>query len=468
MKVLLLNPPFYSKSGARFNRSARWPSTSHSDVVCYPIYLSWATGWLEKNGVECKLVDAIARRLTLEDVIGICVGFQPDIIVEDTSLPSIYQDAETAKALAPYCFKMVMVGTFASALPNETLELSGADYVVRGEYDIALANLALKEPLLHQLGANRKIIQGTPFIEMDELPFNSQIYGKHLRIEDYFYSLARYPEVQIQGSRGCYYSCNYCTQPQVLTNHSVRWRSASNLVDELEWIRDNLKQVKDIALEDDAFTSNEKRTLEFCREIEARHLDVSWIVESRVTTSLELLKAMKRAGCKMFIVGFESGSQKVLDLAHKGTTVEQAVRFSENAKVAGIKVMGCFMLGLLGETKETMRETFALAKKVNPDFYFFASAIPFAGTEFYDICRKEGYLTAEDWGDWLDGEGYSRNVVSYPGLSSEEIADTMNNFYLRFALRPSFLLKSFRNFLDQPDSYIRAFKEGLRYFTHKK
>jgi radical SAM superfamily enzyme YgiQ (UPF0313 family) len=463
MRVLLLNPPFVP----RFNRTGcRWPSKTRSDTVCYPIWLAYATGWLEKNGVEAKLIDAPARCLNLEDVARAVEEFSPDIVAVDTSTPSIINDVKVASFLKKtFNVTTVLVGPHVSALPEETLSMSrNIDYVITGEYDIALLELTKKAP-------ESKIIRGKPFENLDALPFVSEVYKNHLQIKDYFYSLCRYPEVQIMSARGCPFMCNYCCWPYVFTGRNVRYRSVKNLVDELEYIKMKLPQVKDIIIEDDTFTCNRKRVLEVCEEIKRRKLDISWIVNARADVPYEVLKEMKSAGCRMLIVGYESGSQKILDMAKKGIKLETMRRFAKDVKKAGLQTMGCFMIGLLGETPETARQTFEFAKEVDPDFYFFSPATPFAGTEFYRICKEKGYLIAKDWSEWTDDEGYLRVVVSYPEFSNEEISKTIDEFLWKFAFRKKFIFKSLKKILRHPimegSRFVRSLIHGVRYYQSR-
>lgn len=463
-RVLLLNPPFVD----RFNRTGcRWASKTRSDTVCYPSWLAYATGWLEKNVVKAKLVDAPARCLDFYEVCKIIEGFEPEYIVIDTATSSIDNDSEVAKTFKEYYHsaKVVMAGPHASALPKETLLMSQADHVVVGEYDIALLRLVRGKE-------TSRIIQGAEFENLDLLPFASQVYKEHLRIEDYFYSLCRHPMIQIMGARGCHYHCNYCAWAHVLTGRNVRYRSVGNLVDELEYIASELPQVKDIVMEDDTFTHDKKRVLEVCREIKRRKLDIDWIVNARADVPYQVLKEMKSAGCRMLIIGYESGNQQVLNMAKKGLKLETMRQFSKDVKKAGIQTMGCFMIGLLGETAETAKETFEFAKEVDPDFYFFSPATPFAGTEFYKICKEKGYLVAKDWGEWVDDEGYLRNVVSYPQFSNDEISNIIDEFLWRFAFRRKFIFKSLGKVVRHPimegGRFLRTLKHGVEYYMDKK
>jgi len=462
-RVMLLNPPFVP----RFNRTGcRWASKTRSDTVCYPSWLAYATGYLEMNGVEVKLIDAPACSESLTSVIQQCREFNPDVIVIDTATTSIANDVKVAKVLKTDLPKaeIVMVGPHASALPEETLEASGADYVVKGEYMVVIQEILEGN---HDHG----VVQGIPFDNLDELTFISKTYKKHLKIEDYFFSLAKYPEIQIMTQWGCKHFCNYCVWTHVLTGRNVRKRSVNNVVDELEWISENLPQIKDIILEDDTFTDDIERVVEICDEIIRRGLKLSLIANARANVPYLAMVKMKKAGFHRLIVGYEHGDQNILNFCRKGITIEQMKKFAEDAKRAKMEVMGCFMVGLFGETRETAQKTYDLAVELDPDFYFFSPATPFPGTVFYDLV-KDRFLTAKRWEDWVDEDGFLKNVVSYPEFSDVEIRETIDKFMIKFAFRPKFIKKASVEILKDPVTEIRRWwkivRGGLEYFVQDR
>ena len=114
---------------------------------------------------------------------------------------------------------------------------------------------------------------------------------------------------------------------------------------------------------------------------------------------------MKEAGCRLLVVGYESGNQNVLDETRKGIKLEQSEEFAKNTKKLGIKVFGCFMIGLKGDNLETIEDTFRFAKKLYPDMVFFQQAVPFPGTAFYAWAKENGYLRTEDYSKWLNPDG---------------------------------------------------------------
>jgi radical SAM superfamily enzyme YgiQ (UPF0313 family) len=201
-----------------------------------------------------------------------------------------------------------------------------------------------------------------------------------------------------------------------------RVRSISNVLDELEWIQENLPEVKEMFFEDDTFTINKRRVLEFCRKYKERGLDITWSCNTRADTlDLETMKRMKKANCRLLIVGYESGSDEILKNIKKGFTTKQIKDFARNARKAGLLVHGDFIIGLPGETKETIEVSKQLIKEVKPDILQVSVASPFPGTEFYEWCREKGYLLTDDPNEYLDMQGHQKAIISYPELTNEEM-----------------------------------------------
>lgn len=246
--------------------------------------------------------------------------------------------------------------------------------------------------------------------------------------------------------------------------HSFRTRSHKNFVDELEWIKQNMPEVKEIFIEDDTFTVDKQRVAKICDLIEERNLDIVWSANVRADIPYQVLKRMKQTGCRMLIVGYESGSQILLNNVRRGITLQQAEEFTEKARKLGLKIFGCFMLGLPGETRETMQETFDFARKLRPDMVFFQQAIPFPGTHFYDWCQQNSYLVTTDFNRWLDPEGRLAFLVSYPQLSSDEIERFRDKATINFYTSPKQLWYTFRRNLNWSEM-VRLTKAAIDYIT---
>jgi len=436
MKIYLLNPPFLP----HFGRSARWQDTGRAGTLYYPIWLSYATALLEQEH-ETRLVDAPAWGWSKADVLRDVCEFKPDILVFDSSFPSLKNDIDVAseiKAHSPST-TMILVGPPASLYAEKILEDSGVDIVARWEYDFTLMELA---SVMQDNGDISKVA-GISYRRdgevvhnpdrtfstsemLDTVPFVAPIYKKHLKINDYFLGQSLFPEVQIFTGRGCPNQCTFCAWPQTLTGRCYRVRKISSVLDEMEWIEKNL-HVKEVFFEDDTFTINKERVIEFCNGYLERKLSVAWSCNARANTlDLETMQLMKKAHCRLLIGGFESGSEDILKTIKKGITLDQIRRYTKNAKKAGLMVHGDFIVGLPGETKETIQTTRALINEIRPDIIQIAVASPFPGTEFYDWCRERGYLLTDDPNEYLDADGHQKAIISYPELSNEEMVAEVN------------------------------------------
>ena len=433
MKIYLLNPPYFP----HFGRGMRWQDTGRGGTLYYPVWLSYAAAVVEQEH-EIRLVDAPAWEWGRDDVTQDAVRFDPDLIVLDSSFPSLNNDISVAESLKKHLdCKIVLVGPPASQFPDEILK-SGVDIVARWEYDFTISEIAdtISE------GGSMEGVEGISYREdgivkhnpdrpftssedLDNIPFVSKAYKKHLNIKDYFLGSSLYPEVQIFTGRGCPFRCTFCSWPQTLMGRKYRVRSTSNLLDELEWIQDNL-DVKEVFFEDDTFTISEKRVLEFCRGYKDRGLDVTWACNARVSLDYETMREMKNAHCRLMIAGYESGSDEILANVKKGSTVDEAREFARNARKSGLLVHGDFIIGLPGETKETMEMTRKLIKEVRADILQVSVASPFPGTEFYDWCKENRYLLTDDPNEYLDSEGHQKAIISYPWLTAEEITSMVD------------------------------------------
>lgn len=481
MKVLLLNPPFKTELG-KFSRASRSPAITKSGTMYNPIWLAYACAYLEKNKIETLLLDSCADQINLVETIKRIKKFNPQLIVIDTSTPSINEDvhcAEEIKKELPNTH-ICLVGTHPSVLTDEVLDMSNSiDSIARHEYDVTVVDLA------NAIEANRDLstVDGISykkdnqnihnkdreyFENLDEIPFVSEVYKKHLNINNYFFSAATLPMVMIMTGRGCPSRCFFCVYPQTFHGHKYRLRSAENVVAEFEWIVNNLPEVKSIGIEDDTFTANPERAKEICRMLIKKGINkkVKWWANTRVHTDLELMKLMKKAGCRLIIPGFESGSQEILNNIKKGTKIEQAVEYMKNARKAGLLVHGCFMVGNKGETKETMEQTLKFAIKLNPDSAQFFPLIPYPGTQAYEWAKENGYIKTFDYSKWLKEDGNHECVLNLPDLSSEELVEFCDFARRKFYLRPRYLMykafQSLRNF-DEMKRNLKAFGRLLRF-----
>lgn len=476
MHILLLNPPFLKK----FSRPQRSPAVTKSGTLYFPMWLAYAAGVLDENGFDVDLIDAPADGFSIDDIIQRVKKHPPHFIVLDTSTPSIYNDVAVAgqmKEICPSSF-ITLVGTHVSALSEETLAIDKrVDAVARGEYDYTLLDvartLAGKGNLRNIPGLSFREADsithnpGRPYIEdLDALPFVSTVYKKFLRIENYFNPNALYPMVTITTSRGCPFPCTFCVYPQTLMGRGFRLRSTGNVVAEMEYITQNFPQAKAIFFEDDTMTVNKSRCKELAELILQKKVRISWTANARVGLDYETMRIMKKAGCRSFCVGFESGSQKILDNMKKKANLEEMESFMTNARKAGILIHGCFMAGLPGETKETLQETLALAKRLNPDTVQFYPVMVYPGTEAYAWYKERGLLSTSDFTRWITQEGLHNTVISTEHLSATDLVKFCDNARRSFYLRPGYLFYKLIQMIRQPRELRRTIKSARVFFKY--
>ncbi len=479
----MLNPPYMP----HFGRCMRWQDTGRAGTLYYPIWLCYAAGLVEQE-YETRVVDAPAWDWDRKQVLADIKMFEPDLIVMDSSFPSLNNDisvAEEIRECSP-SVKVVLVGPPASQFPERILQSKGIDIVARWEYDLTIREIVdtlAKDGGMQNIKGisykqNRQILHNpnrefTKSEDLDSIPFVSKVYAKHLNVEDYFLGNSLYPEVQIFTGRGCPFQCTFCSWPQTLMGKKYRVRSIPNVVDEMEWIQRNLPQVKEIFFEDDTFTIDKTRVIAFAREYMARGLTIAWACNARVGLDYETMRIMNQANCRLLIVGYESGNDDILRNIKKGTSVDAIKQFARDAKRSGLLVLGDFIIGLPGETKATVCQTRELINQIRPDVLQVSVCSPFPGTELYEWAKKNGYLLTEDPNDYLDEKGHQKAIISYPELSNEEMVKIVDGTLRQYYLSPRYIPLALRQVFRRNGKHEfcrmwRLSKEFLRYLSYRK
>lgn len=481
MKIYLLNPPFLEG----FVRCGRWQGvTARGGTLDYPKWLSYTAGILEKDGNQVKLRDAVASKYTLEDVINEIQDFHPEILVIETNFSSLKHDIGVVSEIKTRMNRKiisVIAGPPTAVYPEEIILNDCIDIVARHEYDFVVADLvkATKEHrtfdtvdgIWYKQDGTVKRNKDRRFStadEMDALPFVSKVYLKHLNIHDYYLSQSLFPEVQIFTGRGCPFLCSFCSWPENLMGRKLRFRSIGNIVSEFQYIIEHLPSVKEIFIEDDTFTLQKERVCTLCNELIEKKIRITWSCNARADLDFETLSLMKKAGCRLIIVGYESGSDAILNSIKKGITIDQAKQFTKNAKKAGLLVHGDFIIGLPGETHKTAQATLDYINEIKPDIIQVAVATPIPGTAFYDYVKKNGYLLIDDMSESIDKNGYQKCIVSYPDFSKEDIESWVNKILKNYYLNPRYVFTFLRGVvrgggLEHAKCVTKAGIEFLRY-----
>ena len=470
MNVLFLNPPFLP----RFSREQRSPAVTKSGTYYYPKWLAYAAGVAIKEGHNVDLVDAPVSGDSVESLIHRIESKGIQALVCDTSTPSIVNDADVLaqiKMRLPHLHTM-MVGRHVSALSIETLNLSpGADCIALREYEYTVRDwlVALS------CGASFESIDGIVYRDskgglitnkeraaiedLDELPFVTEVYKRFLNVEDYYYGHSLHPLVVFDTTRGCPYKCSYCVYPQTFSGHRVRFRSVNNVADEFDYVAREMPNVKTIMLEDDTFIVNKKRTENLADELIKRGNKIPFDSNCRadIGADVDFLKKLHKAGARLFCVGFESADEDVIKKMQKNNSTRgddkyhsEAEKFVASCQEAGIMVHGCFMVGNLNETKDTMEKTLKWSQKLKPDTAQFYPIMVYPGTSAYKEAKEMGYLQTEDFTQWLTGSGVHNSVVDLPGVTRQELVEFCDSARRRFYLNPKYLWYKFKQSIKDP------------------
>ena len=477
MRLVFLNGPYRELP---YSRASRSPAVTKSGTIYYPLGLGYAAGLAQAAGLQVDLVDAVARGLAREEVVTELRRQGADLILIDTSTPSIHEDVLTAgqlKQALPQA-KIFLVGTHATALPEETLHLDRRiDGVLRGEYDqtaIELARMLAQggdwdrvsglsfrqgDAIIHN--PDRDLIQ-----DLDQFPFFSEVAARHLRLEDYFFAAARFPMLMLNTARGCPHRCGWCLYPQVMHRGKYRARSPENVAAEFAWIARELPQVREVGIEDDLFTADRGRVRRICELLISQGNPLPFWCDTRVDLDLETMRRLKAAGCRLLIAGFESGEQAILNEIGKGTRVEQAYEFMENARRARLLVHGCFVLGNPGETRASMAATLELAKRLGPDTAQFFPMMVYPGTSMFQWAQGQGYLQHVNYREWLTEEGMHNSIIDLPGLPGSEVMRFCAYARREFYLRRGYVLHKLAQSIRSPVEARRNIKAFYSFARH--
>jgi hopanoid biosynthesis associated radical SAM protein HpnJ len=391
-------------------------------------------------------------------------------VVLFTSTPGLPVDiriAERMKDLNP-ALKIAFVGPPAAVEPERVLASSRAiDFVVRGEFDHQVVDFANGKPAAELPGVSYRGDGGfvhnpeAPAIEdLDALPWVTKVYQRDLDFTRYNVPFLLHPFVAFYSSRGCPAMCTFCLWPQTHSGHRWRKRSAADVANEARYAWESFPGLREIFFDDDTFNYQKARTLEVCARL--KPLKITWSCTTRVTTDYETLRAMKEAGCRLMIVGYESGDPQILKNIKKGATVEMALRFTENARKLGLAIHGDFIVGLPGETRESLQRTVDFAKRLDVDTIQVSIAHPYPGTEFYDYVRRNGLITIDAM---TDESGHQLPNIVYPGLDRAELVDWVERFYGDYYFRPRVAWRIMRKALFDSSERRRLYKEAREYLS---
>lgn len=462
MRTLFLNPPSYDDFDG--GAGARYQAKREVWSFWYPTWLAYPAGMLP----GARLLDAPPIDLSIEETVRI--ASQYDHVVVHTSTPSFRADVRTAEAIkaARSDVTIGFVGGHVTALPEESLRYAPViDYIARKEFDLATVAVAEGRDLADIRGVSFR--RGDAVVhndepppltpeELDALPFATAVYERDLDYKKYNSPYCQYPYVSLYTGRGCPARCTFCLWPQVTTGHSYRVRSVGNVLEEVSHMRRRFPEMKEIFFDDDTFTADPPRAREIAKGL--GRLGITWSTNSRANVDRDTLKALKDGGLRLFVVGYESGNEQILKNVRKGVGLERARRFTRDCHELGILIHGTFILGLPGETRDTIEETIRFAQEMNPETLQVSLASPYPGTAMYDFVVRNGFLTVDSL---VDETGYQKCTVSYPEVSSNEIFKAVEAFYRRYYFRPRYIWKSIKKMASSREEAKRLLGEGVQF-----
>jgi len=470
LKTLFLNPPSFENFDG--GAGSRWPATREIESYWYPVWLAYPTGMLE----GARLLDAPPHYVSAEETINICRDYE--LLVLFTSTPGFPGDIKLVQRIKDVNPKIqvAFVGPHVSVLPEQSLkQCSAIDFVVRKEFDYAIVEYAQGKPREEILGISYRHNGGVvhnpdrPVMQdLDALPHVTDVYKRDLDVTRYNVPFLLYPFVSLYTTRGCPAQCTFCLWPQTLSGHPWRKRSTDDVAREMAKAKEYWPNVREFFFDDDTFNIQKARTIELCAKL--KPLKLTWSCTSRVTTDYETLKAMKEAGCRLLIVGYESGDQQILKNIKKGATIERARQFTKDCHKLGLVIHGDFIMGLPGESHETIENTIQFAKQLDVETIQVSVAHAYPGTELYDYAVKNGFMVADN--KMVDEGGHQLAHIQYPGLPADEILEAVHRFYDEYYFRPKAVVRILRKAAFNSVERKRLYKEAktflkVRAMRHK-
>jgi len=426
MKVLVLNPP---SEGSGFSRDGRCQSSGSLWLSVFPPVMLPSIAGSVRTKYNTMLMDCIGSKISFSKCLEMAEEYRPDFTVVNTSTPTFDKDIMVAQQIKEYTkSKIIVYGEFVTNAYKEVLNKHPfIDYVVRGEAETPVMNILAGKK--NSPGVATRTYDGEIWQEpdLDKLPMPA--YDLMPR---YCYPLKEKPWMFIRSGRGCPYKCSFCVVPKI-SGGKIRYHSADYMIRQVKII--NKLGIYYFMLWDDMATYDKNRMLAFCKVMVKTGLSKKnkWLCTTRINhMDEELARNMRQAGCFMISLGIESGDQAVLNFNKKGITLEQVKRTVQAVRASGIKIVGHFIIGLPGDTKETIRKTIKFAKELKINFAQFYTVATYRGSELYALAKRKGWLLKKSY-EQID---QVTSNLAFPNLSAKDIEELRRKAYLSFYLRP--------------------------------
>jgi anaerobic magnesium-protoporphyrin IX monomethyl ester cyclase len=494
--IMLVNPPtpdgaYWIRTQHRVGRRTRenmvWPQVSLAQMAAllHPVY-------------KLKIVDANAEKMGWKEFTSLLDKYQPRYYMTQVTAPTLENDMYGCFLAKARGAKTIAFGTHVTPIPRETLRpFPNLDFILVGEPDLTIRDLLdhlegkidQRSPEIRRLiencdpsyqpsikedgSVNMHGIKGLawrngdeivlnlprPFINsLDEMPIPMH---ELLPLQKYRMPLIKGPFTFIVTSRGCPAGCTYCIK-HVSYQYSARVRSPKLIMEEM-W---RLKElgINNIHMYSDLFTVSRDQVVELCQRMIDEKINIHWTSNSRVDfVDEEMLQLMGRAGCRLISWGIESGNEQILKHARKGAYPEKAERALKWAKKAGIMNWGYFIIGLPGETEETIRQTIEFSKKLPLDIALFHVAAPYPGTPFFFEVVENGWFRPGT--RWENVDMDKGTVLDYPDLPAERLLYWQKRAFREWAFRPGPIFTYFKMLVSDISTVNSALNVGFQHLT---
>ncbi|HTY45505.1 MAG TPA: radical SAM protein [Patescibacteria group bacterium] len=443
MKALLINPPT-----GKYMRDERCQVPVESRVAeppRPPMDLAYMAAVLEQRGLKCMIKDypMYARNgwPVLEKDIR---GFAPDFLVISTTTPTLYDDITActiAKHVDPHITTIAKGAHFLVFDTDVLRTFSDLDVVMRGETEMTIAEIASGSDLRRIKGITFRSSEGD-LVRNEDRPLvddlNALPYPARHLLDNALYRTpdTGEPITFIYTARGCPAQCLFCAAGLV-SGRTLRVRTIPGVIGEIEeCVR--TYHIKNFFFRADTFTWNKEWVIGLCKEIVRRRMRIRWGTNSRVDTiDAERVAWMQKAGCRVIGFGAESGSQEILHKMRKHITVAQIEEAVRLCRAYGIDSFLHFVIGLPWDTRETIADTARFMRKVSPSFVEVNIAYPIPGTDFYDICSKEGLFEQE-----VVGRNHISPATRTYALSGRQLVEARKEMLRQYYMRPAYIFDS--------------------------
>ena len=443
----------------------------------FPYGVACLAQYVRDRGHQVKYLEPSIEQMSLDEYKDYILENKFDMIGIGSTTLQIGKTIKTFEIIKKINPKIITVlgGIHGTIMPKETLNLTDAiDYIILGEGEKPFYRLL---QLLESKDFEKiRKLSGIAFKRKGKMiinppDFSNMLLPKEFPVPAYdLFPMGKYftqityskdfPAYSILCSRGCVFKCAFCNASDIM-GQRVRYKKPEDVIDEILVLK-NKYGAKGLIFQDSTFTVNNEWVKDFCKQMIAKKVNISWACNSRVdTVNEDILRLMKKAGCWEILFGAESGNQKSLDLINKKTTVEQNTKALKLSMKAGIYTYATYIICLPGETKKDALNTIKYAMKIATPMAMFYLPVPFPKTRLWDICKEQGILREnakwEDYNAW----DYSNPVYINPLIGKEEMAKILKKAYISYYSNPVVLLKNLKELVllkQNPRRFLYAFK----------